>query len=262
MKTNFFILLFCLSFSTVCFAQNKQDSITVKTSENEEALNPDTAGVSSVIYNGSAYNFMFSWKKKQRYDPHWTGFGMAFIGFSGLKEARLESSTSYSFSLNPTECYLPLYHNWLLVSGVGIDWSRYHFKGDIGLGYNDLETSFLSPADPNIHYRSSKLLTYYITIPLLIEYQKKVTKNKEFYFSGGIVGYIKCYSKSQVEYSDTKQQVNLGRGLNILPVNVRFMVQAGIQDVSVFAYYSPISLIEKGRGPELKPMGIGFRLDF
>ena len=262
MKTNFVILLFCLSFFSICLAQNEQDSITVKMLENPEISEIDTVSVSSVTYSGSAYSFIFSWKKKQEHEPHWTGLGMAFIGFSGLEEANLRSSTSYSFILNPTVCCLPLYHNWLVVSGFGIDWSRYHFKGDIGLGYNGLETAFLPPVNPDIHYRSSKLLTYYITIPLLIEYQKKVTKNQGFYLSGGVVGYIKCYSKSQVEYSDTKQQVDLGRDLNIFPLNVRFMVQAGIQDINVFAYYSPISLIEKGKGPELKPIGIGLRFDF
>ena len=262
MKTNFVTLLFCLSFSAVCLAEHEQDSIIVKAIENPEISEPETTNTSSVTYNGSPYNFIFSWKKKHQYEPHWTGFGMAFIGFSELEDVYLKSSKSYSFMLNLTSTYLPLYHNWLMVSGIGLDFSRYHFKGDVGLGYDGLNTAFIPSADPDIHYRSSRLLTYYVTIPLLIEYQKSVAKNKGFYLSGGIVGYVKYYSQSRVEHSITRQRVKLGTDLNILPVNVRFMLQAGIQDVSIFAYYSPISLIENGKGPELKPMGIGLRLDF
>ena len=262
MKTYLIVLLSLLTFSGTCFAQNESDinSDIVEITDNTESSNPETTN-SSVIYEGASYNFMFAWKKKQVYDPHWTGFGMSFINFSDLKDVNMKMSASYSFCLNPMDYYLPIYHNWLLVTGLGIDWSRYHFKGDIGLKDNGASTDF-EPSPDGTHYRSSKLLARYITIPLLIEYQRKVTRNKGFYLSGGIVGYVKCYSKSQIEYADTKQQVDLGRDLNILPVNARFMLQAGLNDISIFAYYSPFSLIEKGKGAELKPMGIGLRMDF
>lgn len=251
MKTKFTILLCCILFIASAYAQetnNVSDSIA-------------TTEKSSVTYDGASYSVVFAWKKKQAYEPHWTGFGMAFIGFSDLEGADLARGSSYSFTFNPIDYYIPIYRNWLFVTGAGIDWSRYHFKGDIGLA--DIGTTVdFEPAPDGIHYRSSKLLAYYITIPLLIEYQKKISKKQSFYISGGAVGYIKCYSKSQVEYSDTKKQVNLGRDLNILPVNARFMLQVGIEDVSAFAYYSPFSIIENGKGPELRPYGIGMRLNF
>ena len=252
MKAKLFLLLFSLSFFTVCFAQENDSK--------EEAVEPVESDKSSVIYDGATYNFIFSWKKKQEYDPHWCGLGMAFTGFSELEGVALASSSSYSIVLNPIEYYLPIYHNCLFVTGIGFDWSRYHFKGDIGLQDNGLTTDFVLPAD-DIHYKDSKLLAYYLTLPLLLEYQKKVSKHKEFFISGGIVGYVKCYSKSQVKY-DTGRRVDLGRDLNIPAVNARFMLQIGIEDVSIFGYYSPFSIIEKGKGAELKPMGIGLMLEF
>ncbi len=247
MKKSVILLCFCL---LPAFLMAQEDSTATSSHEN-----------SSVVFDGSAYGLIFSWKKKQHFDPHWTGFGMSFNGFQDMEGADLNNGRCYAIVLNPIECYLRLYRNFIFVSGVGIDWSRYHFKGDIGLAEEESITRF-EPAPEGIHYQSSKLLAYYATIPLLIEFQKKVERNKSYHISGGIVGYIKCYSKSQVQYRDTNEQVDLGRDLNILPVNARFMLQAGIGDVSLFAYYSPFSLIENGKGPDLKPMGMGFRLDF
>jgi len=218
---------------------------------------------SSIKVSGSDYNFIFSWNKK-KFDPHWSGFGMSFINFDNLKGADLKQSISYSFVLNLMEYYVPIdrYH-WLFVTGMGIDWSRYHFKGNTGLTEKDGIT-FFEPSPEEVNYKSSKLLSYYITLPLLLEYQTKISKKRDFFVSGGLVGYIKCYSKSQVEYrtSEGKKQENKGRDLNILPVNARFMLQIGIDDISLFGYYSPFSLFKKDKGPEIYPVGVGLMLGF
>ncbi len=215
---------------------------------------------SNIVYDGSSYSLIFSWKKKKHMDPHWDGIGMAFIGLDGLQGADLIRSASYSFILNMMNYYVPLDRNhWILFTGLGIDWSRYHFEGDVGLTEINGITQF-QPAPEGFHYNSSKLLTYYFTFPLMLEYQTRIN-GKNFFISGGAVGYVKCYSKSQVELNlGKKSQVDKGRDLNILPVNARLMLQIGMGSVCFFGYYSPYSLFEKNKGPEVFPFGIGLRL--
>lgn len=215
---------------------------------------------SNVFYDGASYNFLFSWNKRKHLEPHWDGLGFAFIGLNGLDNPSLKMSKSYSVILNLMDYSIPIDRDhWIFYTGMGIDWSRYHFKGDYGLTEIDGITQF-EPAPEGTHYNSSKLLTYYITIPFMLEYQKKVNKNT-FFISGGAVGYVKCYSKSQVEYSlnGNKIQENKGRDLNILPVNARLMLQAGFGPICFFGYYSPFSMFKKEKGPEVYPFGVGFR---
>ncbi|MDR1370529.1 MAG: hypothetical protein LBJ72_10485 [Dysgonamonadaceae bacterium] len=220
---------------------------------------------SSVTYDGAPYNIMFTWKKNSKaIKPHWNGLGIALANFDGINNtgADLAVSTSYSLILNPMDYKIPLSRHWLFVSGMGLDFSRYHFKGNTGLTVVDGIARFV-PATDGETYKSSKLMTYYITIPLLLEYQTRFS-NRLFYISGGMVGYIKYYSKSQIDVRVTGgvEARNLGRDLNILPVNGRFMLQTGVSDISFYAYYSPFSLFEKDKGPDIKPVGIGIMLDF
>ncbi len=216
---------------------------------------------SSVVYNGSSVKVNFLWKKdKKNYDPHWDGFGFAFQDLRGLPDnISLSSGASYSITFNPIETYIPLFRNFLLVSGVGIDWTRYHFKGNWGLVDEGATTKF-EPALDGINYTASKLLTYYFTIPLMFEYQVN-----KFNISAGGIAYFKCYSKSEVEFDDKRGneiEEELGRDLNLLPVSARLIAQVGTDNVNIFATYSPTSLFKKDQGPDMRPIGAGVRVKF
>lgn len=242
------------SFSITDSIANPADSITVPPSE--------------VIYDGASYSFIFSWNKKKRkyLRPHWTGFGMSFMNYSDndIPHGDLKLSHSYAFSLNLIEYSILIKNsNWLFVSGMGFDWFRYHFDDNAALTKVDGITSF-QPAPEGINYKSSKLLSYYITIPLLMEYQLPVNK-RSVYISGGVVGFIKYYSKSQVKYYDEngkKRKQNMGRDLNIRPIDLKLRLQIGIGDFSAFAYYSPFSMFEKDKGPDLKTINVGLMMGF
>ena len=75
---------------------------------------------SSVLCDGSSYNFIFSWKKKAT-KAHWTGFGFAFSNLEGLEEVDLKRNRSYSVILNIGDYIVPLDHHWLLATGLGFD---------------------------------------------------------------------------------------------------------------------------------------------
>lgn len=230
-----------------------------------EETNPAEEPESSVTYNGASYSFFFDWKKnrERHLESHWTGIGFAFTDLANLDDGLLKGSKSYSVTLNLIDLSLPFHSHWLFASGIGIDWTRYHFKGGKGLEEVDGVTGFI-PAPEGVQYKSSKLLTYYITIPLLLEYQTKLGRRTTFFVNGGAEVLIKCYSKSQIDIrnNDKIDKVNLGKDLNILPVNGRLRLQAGINDISLFGYYQPFSLFRDGEGPEVYPYAFGVSLCF
>lgn len=247
-----------------------EDSLAVQvlrpSYETDSLLNLNTElQKSSVVYDGSNYNFAFSWKKRKKLRSHWAGFGMSFLNYDSddIPNGKLKMSTSHNFSLNLIEVYTPIKNsNWLFVTGIGFDWFRYHFDTNAALTKKDGKT-FFEPAPDGIDYASTKLLAYYITLPLLLEYQIPL-KGNPFYISGGVVGFLKYYSKSQVKYfTEGERHVeNKGRDLNIRPVDLKLRMQIGIGDVSAYAYYSPISMFDKSKGPDLKTYSIGVQLGF
>jgi hypothetical protein len=235
-----------LSFSMIISTQE----VSATTPEEKEPC-------SSVAFDGSAYNFIFSWKKKPT-ESHWTGLGFAFSNFENLTEANLNVSRSYSVLLNLVDYVVPLNHHWLFASGWGLDFSRFHFKGNTGLVETRDGIDLFLKDEENRNYKSNKLLAYYITIPVVLEYQKKIGKKKTFFIQGGMEGMIKYYSKSQLDIytGEGLKKVNY-RNLNIRPVNARFIIRTGFDDFSIWGYYQPFSMFEKGKGPDINSYGIG-----
>ncbi|MFV0468584.1 MAG: hypothetical protein ACK5MK_06625 [Dysgonomonas sp.] len=218
---------------------------------------------SEVIADGSNYSFIFQWSRRHKLHPHWSGFAMSFLNYddNNIPNGSPRISRSHAFSLNLMDySYTFRGTNLLLVSGFGLDWHRYHFKDNAALTTADNRTLF-KPAPDGINYKDSKLLAYYITIPLMLEFQP----TSDIHISGGVVGYLKYYSKSQVKYSNAEGKDirdDQGKDLNIRPVDMKFRLQAGISDFTAFATYSPFSMFDKDKGPDLKSYSIGLMLNF
>jgi len=212
---------------------------------------------SSVSIDGTSYNFAFNWKHKPK-SVHWSGASFAFSNLEGLDNYDVISKMgrSYSFALNSVGLSVPLTNHFVFGTGFGFDWTRYHFKGDVVLRDNSSQISEFFKDTRS--YRDSKLLVYYATFPLLLEYQKKISHNNLFFMQGGVEGLLKLYSKSQAEVkTESGIKKESYKDLNILPVNFRFVFRTGFEDFSIFCYYQPLSMFANGKGPELHPFGIG-----
>lgn len=216
---------------------------------------------SSILYNGSSYNINFFWgskKGKKNLSPSWTGIGMGFMNYNSddTPLSALKMSTSHNFTFNLFTVDKQIGNHWLLLSGLGTEWSRYHFDTNAALTKKDGIT-FFEPAPQGITYKSTKLLSYYLTVPLLLEYQ---TGN--FHISGGAVAFFKFYSKSQVKYyiEDEKHVEDKGKDLNMRPIDLRLRMQVGFNGFAVYGYYSPFSLFKTNKGPELNTYTIGLMI--
>ncbi|MDR1738145.1 MAG: hypothetical protein LBR66_04910 [Candidatus Symbiothrix sp.] len=244
----YFLLTACILFTTSLLAQEVES---------------DHQSVSSVSMDGATYNFSFVWKLRQKphIKAHQPVVGFSFLNLQGLQDdVNLNLGRSYSFALGLGSFDLSLSQHWVVSSAFGFDWSRYHFKNDMSLQSFKNDPSQFLPDPEGRAYRDSKLLVYYATLPLVLEYQKKLGNHHYFFLQGGVEGLLKLYSKSKAVL-DTRRKTTIDyRDLNITPLNCRLICRIGFGDFILFGYYQPFSLFPKGKGPEIYPYGIGIAL--
>ena len=192
-----------------------------------------------------------SWDKD--FDPHWAGFGMGFANFSGsdgindVDGVSLRSGNSLEYNLNFMEFSFPF--------------SRYrnaHCQEVDGV-------TQLVPAPEGIVYNASKLNITSLTIPVLLEWQSPKHRRKapRFFISGGVVGVVKTISSSKIVYHDAdgeKRKKKMDRGMNLRPVTMDFLFQAGVGCIGFYAKYSPFGLFEKDKGPKVHSVSLGLQL--
>jgi hypothetical protein len=246
-------LIACALF-TAAYPARAQENASTSTETNDRDFQ------SVISLNGSSYDFIFNWKKKPT-ESHWKGIGFAFSNLKNLQGADLDPNHSYSVMLNLMDYTVPLNYHFLFITGLGFDWSRYHFRGNTGLRYADGVADFFK--DPEQEYKSSKLLVYYATIPLLLEYQTKINRHSHFFISGGVEGLVKCYSKSQLDIRQPSGGIEKihYRNPNIPPLSARLLLQTGFDHFSIFGYYQLPSMFENGKGPNVRAFGIGLMLN-
>lgn len=246
--------------------------------ENDTVYNEQT--FEGIYKNGVSHERRFrnsitiplpKWRQKLS-DPHWAGFG---IGFANLTDGSLRlnsadgidvrSGKSFQFNLNLIDHAFQISRTgWGVVTGVGFRWDVYRFDGNIRLQEVDGITQVLSAPD-DIYYSTSRLKMTRLTIPLLLEWQKSLRHHSCFFLSGGIVAGAKIYSNSVVKYRDEnghKQKNVLGKDLNLRPITMDILLQAGYGSFGLYAMYSPFSLFEKDKGPKTCPIAIGAMIYF
>jgi len=203
--------------------------------------------------------------KSRIFDPHWAGFGMGFAGFTNEGNAHdipLKSSRSLEYNLNIYEHAIPISNRfrWALVTGFGFRWTRYHLKGNLHFEEIDNYTELVTIDD--VRYKKSRLGITHITLPLLLEWQDS---HDRLFFSVGVVGSVKTASSSRVEYYKVRgynRKEKIDAGMTLRPVSIDILAQVGFNDWGAFARYSPISIFEHWKGPELYPLSFGLMLHF
>ena len=207
---------------------------------------------------------------KRRFNPHWSGLGLGFASFAergDYDDYSFRTGKSSEFTFNMFEKTIPLSnrYRWAVVTGFGMRWTRYLVKGNYHFEEIDDYTELVK-APEGIRYKNSKLGITTINIPLLIEWQNY---RGNLFFSAGVVGSVKTWSYSRIEFYDDndtkhkkKHKEKVDQGMTLRPLTMDFLAQAGTRGIGVYARYSPISIFEKNKGPELYPLSFGMMLHF
>jgi len=205
-------------------------------------------------------------RRLRSFDPHYAGFGMGFAGFADkgeLADIPFKAGSSPEIYLNFFEKALPLsrHYKWAIVTGAGIRWTRYHLKGNYYFEEIEQKT-VITTASADWKFQKSKLGITTLNVPLLLEWQ---SRNNNLFFSAGAVCSFKTASSSRYFYTDASgkhQKGKAGSDLALRPVTMDVLAQIGSRDFGVFAKYSPVSIFEKNKGPELYPLSFGAMIHF
>jgi hypothetical protein len=210
--------------------------------------------------------------KKYNMEPHWAGIGWGFaniadqnLNLNDLNGISLKAESSNEFFFNLIEKIVPIYRNNLgLTTGLGFDWRNYYLDMNTHL----LEINGITDvyeADPGVVYDYSRLRTFQINIPLLLEWQPTFGSNHKFFALAGVVAGVTTSSSYKVKYKDAngKSRTEVeSKGLNVNPISVDFMGQIGYGKLSVYAKYAPYSIFQSNKGPDVRSVSLGLLLNF
>ena len=204
--------------------------------------------------------------------PHWAGIGWGFVNISdknyklnNINDVSLKSESSNEFFINLIQKILPIYRNNIgLTSGLGFDWHNYFLDMNTHLvDENGITTLENAPA--GINYEYSRLRTFQITVPLLLEWQPTFGKNRKFYMAAGVIGGVNTFASYRVKYKDANGNMveNMeGKGMNIAPLSLDYMGQIGYGSWTIYAKYSPFGIFQSAKGPDVRAVSLGAKLNF
>lgn len=206
-----------------------------------------------------------AWNK--HFSSHWAGLGLGFANFADgslhindIDGVSLRSENSFEVNFNFLEKgFIISRQGWAIVTGVGMRWNRY--RVDTNHHFQEIDgITQLVPAPEGIQYSKSRLNTTSLTVPILLEWQQRNRRgNSGLFVSAGVVGVLKTISSSKIEFRDNgkKRKDKMDRGMNIRPVTMDFLVQAGYKRIGLYAKYSPLTLFSGDKGPKVHPVSLG-----
>ena len=209
---------------------------------------------------------------KDKFNGHWGGLDFAFNSFLSpdyeLNVAPsndfmdIEFSRSWGIELNFIEQNFNLINNHLgLVTGLGLHISNFRLDKQVRL-INDSAT-LMSWSDTTSNSLRSKLVTSYLMLPLMLEYQSN-GKNNSNSFHIGIGGFIGTrigsHTKVVIENSNGKDKIKSYNTFHLNPFKYGLMARVGWGHINLFANYSMSTMFDKNEGPEVYPLEFGITI--
>lgn len=212
-------------------------------------------------------------RKKGIKTGYWSGFEM---GFTSLLDANMNNKPvkgyeyletnpgkSIAVQLNLFEKTIPICKNYVqLVTGLGIEWNNFRFTHSTVLqpgketvmGYVDTSTTRA--------YALSKLVTNYVNVPLLLEFNTSRNPRRNVHIAGGlVVGYLyRDHTKRTYFENGEKIKEKSFDNFNLSPFRYSLSARIGYGNLNVFANYGLNGLFRDGHGPELHPFTVGITL--
>lgn len=207
-------------------------------------------------------------KSSPKMEPHWAGLGWGFLNvtdgnqLNNINGVSIQSEKANEFYFNLAEKILPIYRNNLgITTGLGFNWKTFYLDTDQYFSEVNGVTTLQNLSGSPVYY--SRLRMFYITVPLLFEWQPTVGSNRKFFISAGVVGGVNTMASSKAKYKDASAvRYHKEKDLNAAPITLDAMAQIGYGSWSVYAKYSPYGIFQSQKGPEIKAVSLGATLNF
>ncbi len=224
-------------------------------------------------------NWNVEYNHKPSFKGHWAGVEFGINGYMDKNQSismtddksflDLKQARSWNFNVNFMQYSIGFGTSKIgLVTGMGIEFNNYHFSNPISLKVDKdkLSSTYgMTIADTsysNFDVSKTKLSTTHLTIPLLLEFQIPTSdRGHRIFISCGVIGELRIGAHTKVEYDDKGKNKDKNReDFNLSTFRYSYTARIGYRGLKLFANYSPVSLFEKNKGPEVYPYSIGLIL--
>lgn len=270
---------------------NKGTSLLVKTENNTDTTNFQIENLKIQIQNNnnsegygdwSASTFEFknngNEKKGRRlttgsightwsgnFDGHYDSFDYGVTIFTTPKNnsdtselLSIDEGRSYEISFCFFNTGIGLIPNRLgLVTGIATVWNSYRFNNSSVMFNNSEHNTLGYSIDTSRSWKKSKISTFKITVPLLIEAQLV----SGFWLQAGAFGSVKLGSKTKMKAEDGHKHVVRG-SWHMNPLQYGLMARVGYENLGIYATYHISSLFKNNEAPEIYPLSVGLVLSF
>jgi hypothetical protein len=228
---------------------------------------------------------------KKEFEGHWGGFDLSYNGFLN-KDFNMDLPSYLDLEAKSIGVHLNIYEqniqlsgngNFGLITGIGFEWNNYRFSGPMTM-VNDLEDNTTKFYElHNISIEKTKLVTSYLTVPVLFELQSNGDRKiNDIHFSAGVLLGLRLGSHTKIVYQEQNKEYEIvdpvsgsliGTGIspkddtdkeygsfNMYPFKADAMVRVGWGYINLFAKYSLGTLFKTNRGPEVYPFAVGITL--
>ncbi len=258
--------------------QKKQKAFKSGIVEIEKGISEIEDGLKTIdeelsVLEGNSNDTIVAKKHKKRFNAHWAGFEFGLLNFVNKNQSfvndqeasfmKIIPEKTFTYGLNIFELNIPFTKYSLgIATGAGLRWNSLNLEKNVDLVVNENNELTGEPIDINIEeLRKNKLNIAYVKVPLLIEYQTPI-KNRKLYFSAGLFGEIRAWSKQKQIYivDGVKHKGKKVDDFQLSPFRYGVSARAGYGDIGVFVEYALIPLFKDDNAPEMYPIMIGVRL--
>jgi len=198
---------------------------------------------------------------------NWFNFDLGFnflAGSNGLdmpdpyRDLELDNGKGANFNLRIYEQSIDLIERHLyLVYGAGIEWNNYRFKNNVDLMKDSAVLTY--SVNNSIDYKKNKLVSVYLTAPVMIKYRFKENKDGDAFTiaAGPQFGYlINSHTKQKWEKDgDHKQKIH--GDYNLSEFRIGYSLYFGYKNIMFYTRYYPDSAFKSGQGPDVNTVSVG-----
>ena len=181
----------------------------------------------------------------------------------GYEDMSISTGNSINFHWHIVRQAVNLYKEKArFVYGVGIDYNNYRFENNILLSKGpDSLNNALMTTESNIDYKKNKLVTQYLTVPMMLSFDFGNGDDDGFKLSlGANFGYL-IGSHQKLKWRDNgKQTSKMRNDFNLEKYRLGYEVQFGYKSLTLYAKYFPQSVFKQDLGPDVRTLSAGIVL--
>jgi hypothetical protein len=232
-----------------------------------------------------------------KFNGHWAGVDIGLNGYVNkdfnmnfpkeyeYMDLRMEKSVAVN--LNFLEQNIPLSKNqkWGIVTGLGLTFNDYRFMRPTRLSMDS--SKLIGYLDQDISIRKSKISAFYLSLPVLFEFQTAPIYHKNgFHINMGVLISARLSSHTKIYYNELNTEFNVTQynpetgqyevvytamspndpkehhygDWFLQPFKFEATVRIGWNFLNFWANYSLNKMFREGKGPELYPWSAGISL--